>query len=96
MATKFMVLRRDFDLEIYKFPSDQTSRLTEGLWTEDIKLYDDFAEAKRAAIVLVARHLDSGKSGNETRFSFKDSSRARILRHRLTRLTEEEIRPFQF
>ena len=95
MGTKFMVLRRELELEIFKFPSNETSRLTEGLWGEDIKLFDDFSEAKKAALFLVNRYAQS-EGQDKRKFSFKASSRVRILKQKLSKLTEDEIRHYPF
>ena len=48
MDTKFMVLRRELEPKIFKFPCDQTTRFTEGFWGEDVQFIDDFSEAKLA------------------------------------------------
>ena len=45
---KFMVLRRELEPKIFKFPCDQTTRFTEGFWGEDVQFIDDFSEAKLA------------------------------------------------
>ena len=95
MGTKFMVLRREIEPEIFKFTSDQTTRLTEGLWGEDFQFFDQFSEAKEAALLLVNRYVQS-ETQDGRKFSFKTSSRVRIFKQKLSKLTENEIGPFQF
>ena len=91
MASRFMILHRGFEPEIYKFPSDQTSSLTANLWGEDLKLFDDFSEAKKAALMVVSRYSQSDAQDGKT-FSFKASSKIRLLKNTLLKLTEDDIR----
>lgn len=94
MDTKFMVLRREFEPEIFTLTPDQTSSLAEELWGEDIQFFERFSDAKEAALLLINRYVES-EAQDGRKFSFKTSSRARILKKKLFKLTEDEIGSFR-
>ena len=94
MDTKFMVLRRESEPEIFTLASDQTSSVAEEPWGEDIQFFERFSDAKEAALLLIKRYVES-EAQDGGKYSFKTSSRARILKQKLFKLTEDEIESFR-
>ena len=46
MDIEFMIVRPELDIEIFKLPSNQTTRLTDGIWCQDVEFVVERSEAK--------------------------------------------------
>jgi hypothetical protein len=93
MNTRFVVVDHGLNTSVYKFPANQTARLKNEFGDEGLEVFDDFEDAKQAALLIVNRHDEASKQ-NHRRFSFQADPQIANLKSQLTGLTEDRVETF--
>jgi hypothetical protein len=55
MDTRFVVVDRGLDTNVHKIPAHQTARLVNEIGKEYLEIFENFADAREAALLIVSR-----------------------------------------
>ena len=78
---------------VYKFHAHQTARLKNQFGNEGLEVFDDFEDAKQAALLIV-RGYDEASKQSHMRFSFQSDPQTERQKSELSGLTEDRVETF--
>ena len=93
MNTRFVVVDRGLDTNVYKIPAHQTARLVNEIGKEYLEIFENFADAREAALLIVSRY-DEASRLSEWRLTFQTYPRIESLKAGISELTEDRVGTF--
>jgi len=93
MNTRFVVVDHGLNTSVYKFHAHQTARLKNEFGNESLEVFDNFEDAKQAALLIV-RGYDEASQQSHTRFSFQSDPQIERQKSELSGLTEDRVETF--
>ena len=93
MNTRFVVVDHGLNTSVYKFHAHQTARLKNEFGNEGPEVFDNFEDAKQAALLIVRSYEEVSKQSHK-RFSFQSDPQIESLKSELSSLTEDRVGTF--
>ena len=90
MNTRFVVVDHGLNTSVYKFHAHQTARLKNEFGNESLEVFDNFEDAKQAALLIV-RGYDEESKQSHMRFSFQSDPQIERQKSELSGLTEDRV-----
>ncbi len=90
MNTRFVVVDHGLNTSVYKFHAHQTARLKNEFGNESLEVFDNFEDAKQAALLIVRGYDEESKQSN-MRFSFQSDPQIERQKSELSGLTEDRV-----
>jgi hypothetical protein len=90
---RFVVLDRGLDSSIYKIARPQTARLKNEIGDQEHEIYEDFDEAKEAALLIVGRY-DGRMQRRHRSFAERPQEQVEAHKSRISSLTEDSVETF--
>lgn len=95
MKYRFVLFDRGLDSNIYKIAQPQTARLRNEIGDEKHEIYEDFNEAKEAALLIIGRYDGSVRRPGQA-FVSRSQEQLQQYRSKISNLTEEGVETFFF
>ena len=95
MKYRFVVLDRGLDSGIYKIAQPQTARLRNEIGDQKHEIYEDFDEAKRAALLIVGRY-DGQIQRRRSAFAARPQQQVEAYKLKISSLTEDAVETYFF
>ena len=93
MNTRFVVVDRGLDTGVYKILTHQTARLVNEIGKGNLEIFENFADAREAALLIVSRY-DEASRQSEWRLSFQADPQIESPKAEISELTEDRVEAF--